>query len=223
MGPMGFHLNCALTLEDCVLPLYDLVIPGGSAYVLRTGDPALPEGRVLPAPWELAHTATGGRVVFDEQRLRPPAPDAWRAAAGVPADPDPLDAFDDVDFQLGSFLSLAAPVVLITDHTFGGELFDEHAAAFRAGSLVAACGVDHDEDKAFRLEGGTFHPVDPASAHPVAECARHLHETLGGADLFSGYLPRTANHEGRPYEDVRTGPLPPVDPAWQRHFPLLTA
>ncbi|MFG3259612.1 hypothetical protein [Streptomyces sp. NPDC048172] len=226
MTAMGFHLNCVLALEDSVLPLYDRVIPGGSAYVLRTGDSggsALPEGWVLPAPWELEN-ATANRVVPDHKGLTPPAPDAWRAAAGVPADLGPLDAldaFDDTDFLLGSFLSLAAPVVVLSDSTFGGALFHEHAAAFRAGGLVAACGVDHDEGRAFRLEDGIFHAVAPASVDPVAECAGHLHEGLRGAGLFSGYLPRTANHEGRPYREVCSGPLPHVDPAWRRHFPVL--
>ncbi|MFJ7625950.1 hypothetical protein ACIQZN_05605 [Streptomyces sp. NPDC097595] len=216
---MGFHLNCVLALDASVLPLYDLVIPGGSAYAPRTGDPALPEGWVLPAPWELEHAVSG--LAYEGQRLAPPALDAWRDAAGVPAKPDPLDAFDYTDLALGSFLSLAAPVVVISDSTFGGQLLYEYAAAFREGRLVAACGVDPDEGKAFRLDGGVFRAADPASVAPVTECAGQVHDGLRGADLFRGYLPRNANHEGRRRHEAWSGPMPSVDPAWHTHFPLL--
>ncbi|MGQ4487900.1 hypothetical protein ACN6LM_005114 [Streptomyces sp. SAS_281] len=217
---MGFHLNCVLTLDAHALPLYDLVIPGGSAYAPRTGDPALPEGWVLPAPWELAHAVSG--LGYDPRGLTPPALDAWREAAGVPAMPDPLDAFDDTELLLGSFLSLAAPVVVISDSTFGGELLHEYAAAFREGRLVAACGTDPDEGQAFRLDGGVFRAADPTSVSPVTECAGQLHDGLRGADFFRGYLPRNANHEGRRHREPWAGPVPYVRPGWRPHFPVLS-
>lgn len=254
---MGFHLNCVLALDARVLALYELAIPGGSAYVPRTGSapasappgprtgsapasappgprtgstpapsgprtdgtPALPEGWVLPAPWELAHSV--GRLVYDPAGITPADLDGWRAAAGVPSRSDPLDAFDDDDFLLGSFLSLAAPVVVISDSTFGGQLLHEYAAAFREGGLVAACGVDHDEGRAFRLADGAFRPADPVSVRPVAESVGHLHDGLRGADLFQGYLPRNANHEGRRHRETAAGPVPYVRADWRDRFPVL--
>ncbi|MEV5602958.1 hypothetical protein AB0L33_16105 [Streptomyces sp. NPDC052299] len=245
---MGFHLNCVLALDARVLALYELAIPGGSAYVPRTDStpasappgprtgsapapappgprtggnsaPALPEGWVLPAPWELAHSV--GRLVYDPAGITPADLDGWRAAAGVPSRSDPLDAFDDDDFLLGSFLSLAAPVVVISDSTFGGQLLHEYAAAFREGALVAACGVDHDEGRAFRLADGAFGPADPVSVRPVAESVGHLHDGLRGADLFQGYLPRNANHEGRRHRETAAGPVPYVRADWRDRFPVL--
>ncbi|WP_405936922.1 hypothetical protein OG338_09630 [Streptomyces sp. NBC_00726] len=49
----------------------------------------------------------------------------------MPATPDPLDASDDTGLALGSFLSLAAPAVVISDSTFGGQqLLYEYAGRF---------------------------------------------------------------------------------------------
>ncbi|GAB2855420.1 hypothetical protein GCM10022221_63680 [Actinocorallia aurea] len=51
----------------------------------------------------------------------------WRRRAGVPAAPDPLEAFDDTGLRFTSLLGLAAPagVVYLRDETFGGTLFHD--------------------------------------------------------------------------------------------------
>jgi hypothetical protein len=220
---VGFDLNCVFTLDATLFALYDQVIPGGSGYVLRTSGRGWPDGWVLPVPWELEH-GTGGEVAMRPETLRTADLDAWRVAAGVSAEPDPLDAFDDLDHRLGSFLSLAAPVVLISDCTFGGVIAWEHAALFVSGGLQAAYGVDHLENTAFALEGDSFRTVEPAVADsPTTRCAEPLDDRFRGRFLFAGYLPREARRYGPPCRKAWSGPGPSVGPDWLRHFPVLTA
>ncbi|MBA9002106.1 MULTISPECIES: hypothetical protein [Thermomonospora] len=217
---MGFDLYGVLTLDEGVLGLFERVIPGGSRYALPVGGSGWPDGWVLPVPWELEY-GTGGRPAMVPDALEPADEDVWRAAAGVPAGADPLDAFDEIDFALVSLLSLAAPVVLIDDSTFGGVLGHEHAVLGVNGRIEAAYGVDFLGGRAFVLEAGGYREADPAEVAPAAQCAERLDDRLRGRFLFDGYLPRSPNREGPPSRAPWSGPTPEVDPAWRRHFPVL--
>ncbi|MFW5418614.1 hypothetical protein J0910_18535 [Nocardiopsis sp. CNT-189] len=219
---MASDLSCVFTLDSGVLALFDTVIPGGSGHVLRTGGPGWPKGWVLPSPWELEY-GTGGALAVEERALDVADPGAWRAAAGVPADPDPLDAFDETDLRLASLLSLAAPVVLIEDSAFGGTLSHEYAALCAGGGLRAACGVDFPNGRAFVLEAGAYREAPPEEVSPVSHCARLLDRSFGSRSLFDGYLPREAHREGPPCREAWTGPAPRPAPEWRRHFPVLAA
>lgn len=218
---MGFHLNCVFTLDMRVFGLYDTMIPGGSAYVLPAVKKGWPDGWILPLPWYLEY-GVDGRVVMDPAALEPNDLDAWRAAADIPAEPDPLGAFCDDDHLLGSVLSLAAPVMLIGDETFGGVLHHEYAAVFKRGMLVAASGIDQYRHTASQLKDGTFHAADPPMIDPTAQCAEILHDRFRDGFFYDGYLPRAANQEGiHPLRAPWSGPAPSVDPAWAQHFPIL--
>lgn len=217
---MGFDLSCVLTLDSAVFALFDTVIPGGSGHALRTRGPGLPEGWVLPDPWEL-EDGVDGRLAVDSFALEPADPSAWRVAAGVPSDSDPLEAFDELDFRLGSFLSLAEPVLLISDSTFGGVLGHEHAALFVGGELIAAYGVNFLAETAFELAAGAFHSVPPGSVAPVVQCAEVMDGRFRGRSLFRGYLPREAHRVGGPCREPGPSVPPPIASAWRRHFPVL--
>jgi hypothetical protein len=218
--PVGFDLNCVFSLDDSVLALFDRVAPGGSGHALRTGGGGLPEGWVLPTPWELEY-GTGGETAMSPGALDVVEFDAWRAAAGIPGEQDPLGAFDDTDLRLGSLLSLAAPVVLVSDSTFGGVLGHEYAALWLGGELIAASGVDYLHNTAFSLDGGTYRAVDPATVDPTTQCAQLLDSRFSGRSLYDGYLPREAHREGAPCREAWSGPEPRIDSAWRRHFPVL--
>ncbi|MBB2909662.1 hypothetical protein FHS43_000908 [Streptosporangium becharense] len=229
---MGFQLSCYFTLDAGVLPLFERVIPGGSRFVIPVGGDGLPAGWVLPTPWRLEYDL-GGTPAMAGDVVDDAAVDAWRKAAGVPGTPDPLDAFDDLDLQLASLLSLAAPsgVVVIDDDTFGGLRFNEYAAVCVSGRLRAAGGIDFADGgrgagRAFELRDGAYHPVTPAEADPVTRCAAVLDRRFAGVSLFEGYLPRNAEpgfHRDRlPPAD---GPLrlpPGTVEEWGPYFPLLT-
>ncbi|OEV05050.1 hypothetical protein [Streptomyces oceani] len=218
---MGFDLNCVLTLHDDVLPLYDLLVPGGSGHALRTSGPGLPDAWALPNPWEL-ECGTDGAYALRPGALAPADLDAWRADARIPEEPDPLDAFDTDDLLLGSLLSLGAPVLLLNDRTFGGVLGHEYAALLAGGELLAAHGVDFGKRTAFALEdSGGYRTTDPATAAPTTRCAELLDDRFRGRFLFDGYLPRAAHREGDPCRAAHEGPQPDVDPSWARHFPPL--
>ncbi|MBO8191777.1 hypothetical protein ITI46_08800 [Streptomyces oryzae] len=217
---MGFDLAGVFTLDAEVFALFDVVIPGGSGHALQTRGSGLPDGWLLPDPWELEY-GTGGRLAVDEAALQPADPDAWRVAAAVPGEADPLDAFDASDHRLGSFLSLAAPVLLVSDSTFGGVLGHEHAALFVNGELLTARGVDHHARVAFRWEDGAFSTVRHGGISPVAECAAVLDGRFRGRCLFDGYLPREAHREGSACRQAWSGTAPRVDAVWHRHFPGL--
>ncbi|GAA4627538.1 hypothetical protein GCM10023196_040140 [Actinoallomurus vinaceus] len=228
---MGFDLNCYLTIDARVLPLYDRVIPGGAAYAIPARGRGLPAGWVLPVPWRLEY-ALDNAVTMVEDVIETGAVDEWRATAGVPRTPDPLDAFDDLDLQLTSLLSLASAsgVMVINDRTFGGLRINEYAAVCVAGRLRAAYGIDYgDADRspgrAFELRDGAYRPVDSAQVDPVAQCAAVLDPRFTGAFLFDGYLPREAEPTAprrRPYE---AGGSPAIrrDLAheWAAYFPVL--
>ncbi|QLH21915.1 hypothetical protein [Streptomyces sp. Rer75] len=68
---MGFDLNCVFTLDNNVFPLFDRVIPGGSGHALRTGGSDLPDGWVLPNPWELCLSAIAPSAVFSTTNTPP--------------------------------------------------------------------------------------------------------------------------------------------------------
>lgn len=228
---VGFHLDCVLTFDRSVLALYDRVVEGGSAWATPVEGPGLPSGWVLPMPWALEYEL-GNRIRAVAELLDPATADAWRLAAGIPADADPLDAFDDTDFHVASLLSLAAPpdsgVVCLSDETFGGVLFHENAAAFIAGQLRAACGIRFGDrrrgepDRAFELHDGTYREADPAAVSPVADCAAVIDERFRGAFLFDGYLPRDAI----PHDERMPAPAQPLGPVtgdWATFFPILAA
>ncbi|WP_017592848.1 hypothetical protein [Nocardiopsis potens] len=217
---MGFDLSCVLTLDSDVPALFDVVIPGGSGHALRVGGPGWPRGWVLPSPWELEY-GTGGALAVAQGALDVADPGAWRAAAGIPAAPDPLDAFDETDLRLASLLSLAAPVVLIEDSTFGGALSHEYAALCAGGVLRAACGVDFPNGRAFVLEAGAYREAPPAEVSPISDCARLLDRSFGTRSLLNGYLPREAHREGAPCREAWTEPAPSPAPEWRWHFPVL--
>jgi hypothetical protein len=218
---MGFDLNCVFTLDAEVFTLFDTVIPGGSGHALRTRAPGLPDGWVLPDPWELEY-GTDGQLTVAASVLEPAEPSAWRAAAAVPSEADPLEAFTETDFRLGSFLSLAAPALLISDSTFGGVLGHEYAALFVDGRLTAACGVDHIAGTAFRLDDDVHRTASPEAVAPVAQCAAALDIRFDGRCLFEGYLPREAHREGAPCRKTWPVAAPRTAGAWHRHFPSLT-
>lgn len=215
---VGFDLECVFTLDSAVLALYERVIPGGSGHALRTGGQGWPDGWVLPAPWELEH-GVGGTLRMDPAVLEPANPRDWKAAAGVPDEPDPLEAFEELDLRLGSFPSLAPGV--ISDHTSGGVLAWEYAALWANGELLAAAGVDPDADSAFELDAGDYRPAKPASTTPTDTCAVLLDERFRWRSLFDGYLPREAHREGPACRDVWSGPMPWVHPDWRARFPAL--
>jgi hypothetical protein len=217
---VGFDLRCVFSLDTSVFALFDKVIPGGSGYALETHGVGLPDGWVLPVPWELEY-GVGGELGMAEEMLRPADLTAWRGAAGVPDEPDPLDAFDDTDLRLGSLLSLAAPAMLVNDVTVGGVLGWEYAALFVGGRLLAAYGIDFPEKAAFELDSGTYRAVDPAGVAPTTRCAELLDTRFRGRFLFDGYLPREAKRYGSPHRPAWSGPAPRIDPAWRRLFPLL--
>ncbi|MEV0398742.1 hypothetical protein [Actinoallomurus sp. NPDC050550] len=58
------------------------------------------------------------------------AVDEWRAAAGVPGTPDPLDAFDDLDLQLASLLSLASASGVVVISESAGKIRQVGSARF---------------------------------------------------------------------------------------------
>ena len=215
---VGFDLNCVFTLDTTVFALFDRVIPGGSGYALATGGGGWPDGWVLPAPWELEF-GTDGERAMDTGVLEPPDPGAWRAMAGIPEEPVPFNAFVPTDFQLGALLSLAAPVVLIDDDTFGGVLCHEYAACFEKGELAAAYGIDFLDHTAFELDAGAYRAVEPGDVSPATQCLERLDARFAGRFLFDGYLPRDAHRDGPPCREAWTGPAPSLDPAWRRHFP----
>jgi len=217
---MGFDLTGVFTLETEVFALFDMVIPGGSGHVLRTRGSGLPDGWLLPDPWELEY-GTDGRLAVNESALSPADPDAWRVAAAVPGEADPLDAFDASDYRLGSFLSLAAPVLLVSDSTFGGVLSHEHAALFVNGELLTARGVNHHARVGFRWDDGSFSTMPHEEVSPVTECATVLDGRFRGRCLFDGYLPREAHREGSGCRQVWSGAAPRVDAVWRHHFPAL--
>ncbi|MGP3974134.1 hypothetical protein ACTWQF_08815 [Streptomyces sp. 8N114] len=218
---MGFDLNCVFTLDANVFSLFDTVIPGGSGHALRTCGPGLPDGWVLPDPWELEY-GVDGQLTASPSALEPADLGAWRAAAAIPSEADPLDAFDETDFRLGSFLSLAAPVLLISDSTFGGVLGHEHAALLVNGRLIAACGVNYIAKAAFRLDDGIYNTVPPEEIAPVTQCAAALDIRFSGRCLFDGYLPREAHREGDPCRKTWSTAAPRIADGWHRHFPFLT-
>ncbi|MGI5347397.1 hypothetical protein ACQEU8_04295 [Streptomyces sp. CA-250714] len=217
---MGFDLAGVFTLDADVFALFDVVIPGGSGHALRTRGNGLPDGWVLPDPWQLAY-GTNGRLAVNESALKPADPGAWRVAAAVPGEPDPLDAFDASDYHLGSFLSLAAPVLLVSDSTFGGVLGHEHAALFMNGELLTARGVDYLARAAFRWDDGAFSAVPHEGISPVTECATVIDGRFRERCLFEGYLPREAHREGSACRPAWSGAAPRVDATWRRHFPAL--
>jgi hypothetical protein len=214
---MGFDLRCVFTVDADVFALFDKVIPGGSGYALRTGGKRWPDGWVLPVPWEL-EDGLDGKLAMVPGALEPTNPDAWRAAAGIPGEPDPLGAFDDPDLQLGSLLSLAAPVVVIDDSSFGGILGHEFAALFVDGELLTAYGVDYLGNRAFELNAGTYHAVDAATVEPTTQCAELIDSRFSGRLLYGGYLPREARRDGSPCRETGSDPVPSISAAWREHF-----
>lgn len=228
---MGFHLHGLLTVDREAIALYERLIPGGSAWAVPTAGEGLPSAWVLPEPVHLdeglGNTATMAENWFDDE-----ADAAWRASADVPAEDAPLDALDVIDLRLASLLSLAAPsgVVYLGDSTFGGVLDVEYAAAFRAGRLRAAAGINHghpdrDDGLAFELRDGVYVQVKPEEVSPIADCAAMLDARFGGASLFEGYLPRSVYPKTLepPGEVITDTPAvqPEVVEAWSAYFPLL--
>ncbi|MEE6263842.1 hypothetical protein [Plantactinospora sonchi] len=229
---MGFDLDCYFAVDDEVLPLYERLVPGGSRWVVPVSGHGLPAGWILPDPWYL-HDVVGGKHALAEGWTRDDGLPGWRAAAGVPAQPDPLDLLDDGSLQVASLLSLAAPagVLVLGDHTFGGTLIDEYAAALVRGRLRAAAGIDHrvrgGEPGGFVLRDGRYQQTDPATLSPVADCAAVLDRRFAGASLFDGYLPRDALSQLYAEPRPTVSAIPGLDPAtvsdWIPHFPILAA
>jgi hypothetical protein len=222
---MGFSLYCLFAVDSEVLPLYERLISGGSQWAIPTSGGELPAGWVLPRPWELMATLND-EVRLAEQWADPNTLSAWRPAAGVPEQPDPLGAFDDSDLQVASLLSLAAPagVVYIDDQTAGGIVGNEYAAVFVAGRMRAAYGIDFGNDRrAFELRDGRYQIADPAAVNPVSDCAAILDQRFNGARLFNGYLPRDAEPDSAPRQSV-TGPVSldaRAATGWASYFPIL--
>lgn len=228
---MGFELSCFFAVDSEVLPLYERLIPGGSAWVVPTHDDGLPDGWVLPVPWDLELTLDGA-VKETEQWVESTAIDAWRLAAGIPGEPDPLNALDHSILRCASLLSLATPhgVVYIDDRTFGGVLINEYAAVCVAGRLHAAYGIDFgdphlDDARAFELRDGRYHDTDADELEPVADCAAILDQRFSDAFLFDGYLPRDAFSQTFSDPGPRVTAQPTLDPglvnAWAPYFPIL--
>jgi len=220
---VGSDLVCYLAIDDAVLPLYERVVEGGSRYAIRASAEGLPSGWILPAPWRLEYEFPG-EVSFDESPFPERLTAAWRVAAGVPDVPDPLDAFDDLDLQVASLLSLAAPsgIVFVSDSSFGDRHFHEYAAVCVRGRLVDAVAVDGG--KAVELRDGRYRPASP-SLSPIPRCASVLHGSFASSPDLDAYFPNTAEPHGarrppavdRPH--VRPGDLD----AWAQVFPLLEA
>ncbi|RAY11206.1 hypothetical protein DPM19_31085 [Actinomadura craniellae] len=226
---MGFHLDGLFTIDGAVLTLYDRVVPGAARLAVRARGQGLPPGWVLPWPdmiqWLGDGTVQEVPVWFAAERA-----DEWRAACGAPGDPAFEDVFHDDTVRLASLLSLATPagVVIVDDHTFGGVLDREFAAAFVRGRLVAASGIDHFGKRAYSLDRGRFEIVESRSVDPVASCAAVLDQAFSGAFLFDGYLPRSpyGTLEGRPAEPDAGAHHPLRVPnrlrdGWVRFFPVL--
>ncbi|WP_123666465.1 hypothetical protein [Actinocorallia herbida] len=220
---MGFHLDCLLTVDRAAVALFEQLVPGGREWVVPVRGEGLPDGWVMPHPLLLE-----GLDVAEDWALDA-AVGEWRREAGVPAGPDPLDAFDDTDLRCASLLSLAAPagVVYLKDETFGGVLFHEHAAVFTGGRLRAAYGIDfgdrHRRSRAFELRDGAYAEANPGEILPVTRCASILDPRFREVSLFDGYLPRNSPPPFPQPADVETLALDPATTRkWSPYFPFLT-
>lgn len=228
---MGFDLAGYLTLELEVLALAERISQGGSCYAVPVTGSGLPDGWFLPAPWRLEMEFEEQQAMVEEDRLlEPAAVDAWRAAAGIPVEGDPLGALTELELAVGSLLSLGstAGVVYLEDLTHAGIVAHEYAATFVGGRLAAAAGSDilsgRDSAHAFVLRDGAYQAVRPAEVNPVSHCAGLLDERYAAGFLFDGYLPRgTVDHRAPgPGPDELPALRPHPDAAeWARYFPLL--
>ena len=220
---MGFDIHACVVIDGAPLPAYDRIVPGAAAYAIRVHAPNLPTGWFLPLPWVMDDRVPDWQN-SDWFSDRPQA--KWREKLACPSMEDPEEAFDLDDFRFASIMSLIAPsgAVLIIDSTHGGVLSHEYACAFVAGTFHHAAGVDFVEKRSYRWDGTAYAARDGIEGDSSADCLALIDSKFEGADLFSGYLPRSDDEAG--YD--KKGPVPgPIElpsrtpPEWREWFPIL--